>query len=189
MHEDPGLGQFRQTDRVARPDHRLRVLHEHVEGARLALRMLPVIADAAQDLARARQGRAQSDAVERLGLAVRRELFEDRAQPLELVDDALHRQLRRVALRDMAADIDDPALGQQSRPRLRIPRILEQNQLHVALPLPVGCMLPPICRTRKSVRFGATEPPTAPAKAGIHPAIVSGSEKWIPAFAGTAEGW
>jgi hypothetical protein len=34
------------------------VLHEHVEGARFALRMLPVIADAAQDLARPRQRRA-----------------------------------------------------------------------------------------------------------------------------------
>jgi hypothetical protein len=87
--------------------------------------MLPVIADAAQDLAGARQGRTQSDSIDRLGLAIRRELFEYRPQPFELVDDALHRQLRRVPLRDMAADIDDSALRQQPRPRLGIPRIFE----------------------------------------------------------------
>jgi hypothetical protein len=34
----------------------------------------------------------------------------------------------------MPADIDDAALGQQPRPRLGISRILEQNQLHGALP-------------------------------------------------------
>jgi hypothetical protein len=38
-------------------------------------------------------------------------LLEDGPEPLEIVDDALHRQLRRVALRNMAANIDDAALG------------------------------------------------------------------------------
>src|SRR5439155_26192469 len=88
------------------------------------------IADAAQDLARARQRRAQPDTVERPGLALRGELVERRAQPLEIVDDALHRQLWRVALRDRAADVDDAAIGQQPRPRLGIRAALEQHQLH-----------------------------------------------------------
>jgi len=51
-------------------------------------------------------------------------------QPVESIDDALHRQLRRVALRDRAGDVDDATLGQEPRHRFALPRRLEQHQLH-----------------------------------------------------------
>jgi hypothetical protein len=65
VHEDPRHCEFRQHDGVARPDHRVRVLHEHVERAGLALGMLPVIGDAGENLAGPRQRRAQLYLVER----------------------------------------------------------------------------------------------------------------------------
>ena len=54
---------------------------------------------------------------------------------LEIVDEALHRQLRRRAERHRGRDIDDPAIGQQSGHRLHLGRGLEQHQLHRASPL------------------------------------------------------
>ena len=105
MHEDPRHGEFRQHDRVARPDHRVRILHEHVERARLALRVLPVIGDAGENLARPRQRRAQPHFFERDRGCRLGQLVQRRAQTIEVVDDALHGELRRVALLRTAAEI------------------------------------------------------------------------------------
>ena len=130
MHEDPRHGEFRQHDGVARPDHRVGILHEHVERTRLALGMLPVIGDAGEDLARPRQRRPQAHAIERDGIAVASELFQRRAQPVEIVDDALHGQLRRVALLHRAGDIDHAAVGEQAGQHLGGRCSLEQDELH-----------------------------------------------------------
>src|SRR5712692_5760538 len=96
------------------------------------LRMLPVIGDAAEDLARPRQGRPQPHRIERSRLALGSELFQRRAQPVEIVDDALHRQLRRVAPGDRAGDIDDAALGQQPGHWVTgLTETLKKHQLHL----------------------------------------------------------
>jgi hypothetical protein len=54
VHEDPRHSELRQHDGVARADYGVGVLHEHVERARLALGVLPVIGDAGQNFARPR---------------------------------------------------------------------------------------------------------------------------------------
>ena len=82
MHEDPRLGQLGQHDRAAGPDDRFRVLQEHVQRPRLALRVFPVIGDAAKDFAGPRQRRAQADRAQRQRLAVSRPAFERRLQPV-----------------------------------------------------------------------------------------------------------
>ena len=135
VHEDPRLGHLRQHDRVARPDHRFRVLHEHVERPRLALRVLPVIGDAAEDLARPRQRRAQPHRTRRIGFLLDRQPLELRAQRVEMVDDPLHGELRGVLPFDRRRDADDAAIGQQPRHRLVVPRAREQHQLHARLPV------------------------------------------------------
>ncbi len=132
VHEDPRLGHLRQHDRVARADHRLGVFEEHVERPRLALRVFPVIGDAAEDLARPRQWRPEPHRLDRHRRRLCRELFERRPQAVEPVDEALHRQLRRMPLRHRARDIDDPPLGQDTGDRLAA--FVEQHQLHAILP-------------------------------------------------------
>ena len=139
MHEDPRLGEFRQHDRVARPDHRLRVLQEHVERPRLALRVLPVIGDAAEDLARPRQRRPQPHRAQRQRLAVAARRLERRPQPVEIVDEPCIVSCGVWPFSADAGDIDDAALGQQPGCRLGVPRGLKKHQSHVIpSPNPVG---------------------------------------------------
>ena len=134
VHERPWHGVFRQHDGIARTDHGIRVLHEHVERARLALGMLPVIGDAAEDFARPRQRRLELDLAGRHGLALVGELDERGLQPVVVVDNALHGELRRVALLHRAGDIDHAAVGHQTRQNLAVGRRLEQHKFHEVLP-------------------------------------------------------
>ncbi len=130
VHEHPGLGELRQLDRVARPDHRVRVLHEHVERTWLALGVLPIVGDAGEDLAGSGQGRPQPHPLQRDGLALALRPLERRAQALEPVDDRGHGQLGRIADAGLAGDVDDSPVGEQPR-QDRLPgRRLEQHQFH-----------------------------------------------------------
>ncbi len=138
VHERPGHGVFRQHDGVARPDHRVRVLHEHVERPRLALRVLPVVGDAAKDFAGPRQRRLEPHLAGWHGLALGGELLQRRLQPVEIVDDALHRELRRVALLDRAGNVDHAAIGHQARQDLAVRSRLKQHKFHEFLPLCFG---------------------------------------------------
>ncbi len=65
VHKNPRYGEFRQHDGIARPDHRVGILHEHIERARLTLRMLPIVGDAGEDFSRPRQRSAQAYLVQR----------------------------------------------------------------------------------------------------------------------------
>ncbi len=130
VHEDPRHGEFRQHDGVAGPDHRVGIFHEHVERARLALGMFPVIGDAGENLARPRQRRPQAHAIERNGIAVSGELFQRRAQAIETIDDALHGELRRIALLNRAGNIDHAAFGEHAGQDLGVRRGLEQDEFH-----------------------------------------------------------
>ena len=69
VHEHPRHGKLGQHDGVAGPDHRVGIFHEHVERARLALRMFPVIGNAGENLAGAGQRRPQAHSIERNGIA------------------------------------------------------------------------------------------------------------------------
>jgi hypothetical protein len=133
VHEHPRDGEFRELDRVARTDNGVRVLHEHVERPRLALRVLPVVRDRAQDMMGPRQRSAQAHCRQRQRRCGLRELVERRPQPFEIVDDALHHQLRGVIRPHHAGNIDDAALGEQAG-QLRAGAFLKQNELH-GLPL------------------------------------------------------
>jgi hypothetical protein len=133
VHEDPRLGKLGQHDRVAGADDSLRVLQEHVERPRLALRVLPVIGDAAEDLAGARQGGVQPHRGERLGLALYREPFERWPHSFEPVYQPLHRQLRRMPPGDCPGEPDDPTLGQQAGRGVVAPRSLKEHHLHPRL--------------------------------------------------------
>ena len=97
VHEDPGLAELRQHDRVAGPDHRIRILQEHVERPRRERPVLPVVGDAGEDLSGARQRRAQPDVFQRRRGTVLRAALQRGTQPVEVVDDARHRELRRRA--------------------------------------------------------------------------------------------
>ncbi len=109
-----GTGEFRQHDGVARPDDRVGVLHEHVERARLALRVLPIIGDAGENFSGARQRRPQANFFNRSGGSVFGKLVERGAQFIEVVDNALHRELRRVAFAHCRGDIDYAAFREQA---------------------------------------------------------------------------
>ena len=65
MLEHVGVGVLGQDDGVAGADDGVGVLEEHVQRPCLALGVLPVIGDAAEDLAGARQGRPQTERIER----------------------------------------------------------------------------------------------------------------------------
>src|SRR6516164_9432250 len=97
VHEYPRHCELGQHNGVAGADHRIRIFHEHVERARFALGMFPIISDAGEDLAWPRQRRAEPYAFERQSGAFVAEFFQRRAQALEIVDDALHRELWCVA--------------------------------------------------------------------------------------------
>ena len=71
----------------------------------------------------------------RHGLALGGELLQRRPQPVEVVDDALHGELRRVALLHRAGDVDDAAIGHQARQNLAIRSRLKQHKLHDIPPL------------------------------------------------------
>src|SRR6185312_1064464 len=107
-----------------------RVFEEHAELARCALRMLPVIGDAGENLAGPRQRRAQPYGRERLRLAARRGALERGLQLLEIVDDAVHGELRRVALLRDVGDADDAAIGQEPGENLARAADLKENQFH-----------------------------------------------------------
>jgi hypothetical protein len=106
VHEHPRHGELGQHDGVAGPDHRVGIFHEHVERARLALCMFPIIGDAGEDFSRPRQRRPQAHRGERQGGGFADELFQHRAQALEIVNDALHGQLRRIAFFNRRRDVD-----------------------------------------------------------------------------------
>ena len=135
MHEDPRHGEFRQHDGVAGTDHGIGIFHEHVERARLALGVLPVIGDAGEDLSRPRQRRFQAHFFDRSGRPLPRQALQGRAQGIEIIDDALHGQLRRVALLHRGGYVDDAAVGEQARQYFAICRRLEQHQFHEFLPI------------------------------------------------------
>src|SRR5215813_7682726 len=159
MHEDPRLGEFRQNDRVARPDDGLRVLQKHVERPRLALRVFPVIGDAAEDLTGPRQRSAQTDRTQRQRLAVCQLPFQCRPQPAEPVDQRLHCQLRGMALRGDARDVDDPALGQKPGCRLVPSGSLKQHQLHEFLPISPSKLARSLHSNHRDSRFDSLKRP------------------------------
>jgi hypothetical protein len=127
VHEHPRLGELGKDDRASRADDGVRVLHEHVERARLALRVLPVVRDARQDLAGARKRRQQAYRLERDRGRRRAQAFELRAQRIERIDQLDHRLLRRSRA-DGSADIDDAAFGEEPGPDRTVAR--EQRQSH-----------------------------------------------------------
>ncbi len=136
VHEHPRHRELGQHDGIAGADHRVRVLHEHVERARLALRVLPIIGDAGEDLAGARQRRPQPHFIERQGIGIAREFFQRRAQGIEIVDDALHGQLRRVAFLHRRRNIDHAAIGQDAGHDVGAGRRLKERKLHEQPPAP-----------------------------------------------------
>jgi hypothetical protein len=99
--------------------------------ASFALRMLPVIGDAGEDLARPRQRRAQLHRRQRLRFAARRGALQRRAQLLEVLDDAVHGELRRVALLHDVGDADHAAIGEQAGQDFTRAANLKQNQFHL----------------------------------------------------------
>ena len=118
-HENPGHREFRQHDGVARPDNGIGVFHEHIERTRLALGVFPVVRDAGKNFSRARQRWPQAGLIERDGASVLGECLQRRTQVLEMVDNALHHQLRRVILRCRCGDIDNASLSKQTRQNVR----------------------------------------------------------------------
>ncbi len=70
----------------------------------------------------------------RHGLALGGELLQRGLQPVEVVDDALHGELRRVALLHRAGDVDHAAVGHQAGQHLAVRRRLEQHKFHEFLP-------------------------------------------------------
>ena len=134
VHENPRHGVFRQHDGVAGADDGVRIFHEHVERPRFALGMFPVIGDAGENLARTRQRRPQPHLRERRRVIVARHLLESRPQSVEIVDDALHGELRRVAFFHRRRDIDNAAIGEHAGQNFGAGRRLEQNKLHEGLP-------------------------------------------------------
>ena len=103
-------------------DDRVRVLDVHVQRPRLALGVLPVVRDRAQDRPRPRDRREQPHRLERdrRTLGARQQLL---AQPLEVVDD------RRDALGEVR-DRDHAVAGQDAR--LGPALVLEEDELHAA---------------------------------------------------------
>ncbi len=141
VHEHPGLGELRQFDHVAGTHHRVRVFHEHIDRPGLALGVLPIVADAGEDLAGARQRRLQLHRVQGQGRAVGLQPLQRRPQILEPVDDRGHGELRSIAHACGLGDVHHPALGQQPRPHLRNARLFEQDQSH-RVKSPPGPRLP-----------------------------------------------
>ena len=82
---------------------------------------------------RGKGGRSRTR-IERHGGAFAGELFQRRAQALELVDDALHGQLRRVAFFHRRRDVDNAAPGEHAGRYFGARRGLEQHKLHEFLP-------------------------------------------------------
>src|SRR5258706_10004731 len=69
--------------------------------------------------------------MERNGLAGRRKVLQGRPQAFEVVDDALHGQLRRIARRYGGGDVDDAAVGEQAGVPLASTNAgLETHELH-----------------------------------------------------------
>jgi hypothetical protein len=91
--------------------------------------VLPVVGDACQDLPRSWQRRAQPHVGQRQRIALVREALEGRAQPIEAVDDPLHRRLRRVTAWHGVGDVHDPPLGEHAGQNLAR-HGLEQYELH-----------------------------------------------------------
>ena len=151
MHEDPRLGELRQHDRVAGPDHRLRVLQEHVERPRLALRVLPVIGDAAEDLAGPRQRRAQPHRGERLGLAFCREPLERRPQSARTRRSAPASSVAACALARLHRRARRPRARSAARAWARPLGSLKEHQLHDRSSFP-------FCGARKLARSRMTPP-------------------------------
>ena len=125
VHEGPGHGVFRKHDGIAGTDHGIGVLHEHVERARLALRMLPIVRNAGENLARPGQRRTEPHVRQRNGLALVGQALQGRTQRVEAVDDALHGKLRRVAFLDRTGDVDHAAVGHQPGSQFGVRRRLE----------------------------------------------------------------
>src|SRR5215472_9082018 len=133
VHEDPGLGVRGQHDRVARADHRVRVLEEHVERPGIERAVLPVVGDARQDLARPRQRRAQADLRQRPRRPLRGQTLEPRPQTVEAVDDPLHRELRRVTAGHDGRSVDHTLGGQHTGADIAVGGV-EEHQLHARRP-------------------------------------------------------
>ena len=82
---------------------------------------------------RGKGGRRRTEASGK-AVALRRQLFERRPQAIEPVDQILHRHLRGVTPLDHPGEAHHPAIRQQSRRRLALPRSLKHHQLHNRLP-------------------------------------------------------
>jgi hypothetical protein len=96
--------------------------------------VLPVVRDARQDLARARERRAQADVGHRQRLALARQTLERRAQAVEAVDDADHRRRGRCARRYRVGEAHHTPVGEETRQQLRLPGDLKGDELHGVLP-------------------------------------------------------
>ena len=128
-----------QHHRVAVADDGVRRLEEHVELPRFSLLVLPVVADAVEHLARARQRRAQPHFGERRRCAVGQYLLQGRPQRLEAVDERFHLLLRcrRGQCRDGRHDVDDTVIPEQSyvgRLVGCVTQVLVPDDLHVTSP-------------------------------------------------------
>ncbi len=141
VHEHPGFGELRQLDHVAGAHDGVGVLHEHVDRPGLALGVLPVVADAGQDLARPGQWRAQPHLLQRDRLGLGGHLLQRRPQRLEPIDDRGHGQLGRIADPGGAGDVHHPLPRQHARQDGLLRRLLEQHEPHGFRP-PPGPRLP-----------------------------------------------
>ena len=107
------------------------IFQEHVQRPGLALRVLPVVGDAGQDLARARQRRPESGRVHGQCRTFGGKLFQRRSQGREIVDDALHGELRGIRQFDRAGEADDAAIGEQAGQDGFPAGGLKQDQFHL----------------------------------------------------------
>src|SRR5262249_51154143 len=121
-------------DRVARPDHRVRALEEHVERPGLERAVLPVVRDARQDLARPRERRAQPDVGYRQRLALARQALERRAQAGGALDDADPGGRRTGPRWHGVGEAPHAAIGEEAWQEIRLSGDLKGDELHDVLP-------------------------------------------------------
>src|SRR4029079_9310936 len=101
-----------------------------------------VVGETGENFSGTRQRRPQANFFNRGGGSVFGKLVERRAQRLEVVDNALHSELWRVAFADGRGDIDDAAFGKQAGQNLAAGRRhLKKNKFHGSPPKPF-CVSP-----------------------------------------------